>query len=185
MRIRAREAVTAKKTEGQHVTFAKKLYLCAIKLNAMKTRSIKALTLLTVYLLSTVGAACLAIGCHCPHSIYNHSARHSIATCSSGHCCHTYHHDVLDNLSGLLRLQPAEECCHHNHSTDTELYTADGNESANIRITATYTDVIASAYNISDAPLTALEKAFAERRCPPAQKCRAVLKPLRAPPVCA
>ena len=145
----------------------------------MKLRAIKALTLLTVYLLSTVGAACLAIGCHCPHSFYHHHTQHCIET-----CCHE-HHDDGEALFGVLRLQSAGECCDHNHSTDTELYTADSDESANIRPATAQTDAVTHPCDISAAPLTALEKSSAERRCPPAQKCRAVLRPLRAPPVCA
>ena len=151
----------------------------------MKIRAIKALTLLTAYLLSTVGAACLAISCHCPHAFYHSHTQYTAEICSCGHCDHTHHDDDCGSLGELLRLQSSAECCSHNHSTDTELYTAGSNESAGIRIAAAPTDAVTHTSDISAAPLTALEKSFAERRCPPAQKCRAVLRPLRAPPVCA
>ena len=148
-----------------------------------KIRAAKALTLLTAYLLSTVGAALIALTCQCEH-LHRHAgeARHAVACCCGHqHAPHTTDCDRHENMA----VQPDERCCNHDHSTDTELYTADSNESAGIRTAATQAYAVTHSCDISAAPLTALEKSFAERRCPPAQKCRAVLRPLRAPPVCA
>ena len=149
----------------------------------MKIRAIKALTLLTAYLLSTAGTALTALTCQCEH-LHRHTdeAIHAVACCCGHqHASHTTDCDRHEDMA----VQSDERCCNHNHSTDTELYTADSNESAGIRTAAPQSDAAAGSADISATPLRAVANTFAERRCPPAQKCRAVLRPLRAPPVCA
>ena len=152
--------------------------------NRMKIRTAKALTLLSAYLLSTVGAALIALTCHC-HHLHEHrigDACHAVeCCCGHDHAGHTAECDHTP-ANGV---QLAERCCNHDHSTDTELYTAGSDEPTNIRTTLSCTDAVASAHYVPDAPLTTPENSFAERRCPPAQRCRAVQRPLRAPPVCA
>ena len=149
----------------------------------MKTGAAKALTLLTVYLLSTAGAALTALTCHCEHLHAHHDRACHAVECCCGHD-HAEHSAMCDHAQAGS-VQFAERCCDHNHSTDTELYTADSDKSAQTRIASVVTDAAADSGNESAELLTAGRLSFAERRCPPAQRCRAVLRPLRAPPVCA
>ena len=154
--------------------------------NRMKIRAAKALTLLTAYLLSTVGAACIALTCHC-HHLHEH---HHDTACRTVECCCGHDHDGHDaeceRLTTGCGWLLAEKCCNHDHSTDTELYTADSDETAGLRMAAAQSDIAAgSRTEALAALLNGTGLAFAERRCPHAQKCRAVAVPLRAPPVCA
>ena len=155
-----------------------------MKGNRAIRRALMALTLLTAYLLSTVGTAALAIGCNCPHSFYHNRTHQCIMSCCNGHCDHMHSHHG-DSRSLSLRTQLGNECCHHNHSTETELYTADSDESAGFRTAAAPADAVAGNDVCASVRLRASAQSAAERRCPPAQRCRAVSGPLRAPPVCA
>ena len=150
--------------------------------NRINIRTAKALTLLAVYLLSTVSAALIVLTCHCHHL----HAHHDSHACHDVECCCGHGHaEHLADCGHESATHFAERCCNHDHSTETLLYTADSDKSANIRITVTCTDAIASAHHAPDALPSVSGNSFAERRCPPAQRCRAVLRPLRAPPVCA
>ena len=155
-----------------------------MKGNTAIRRAMMALTLLTAYLLSTAGTAVLAIGCHCPHSFYHSHSQQCAAHCCSGHCTHAHH--TADDGQGLPHLAKRGcECCNHDHSTETKLYTAGDNESKTIRSAVADTYAVAAASDVYSVRLSATAKRFAERRCPPALKCRAFGRPLRAPPVCA
>ena len=146
-----------------------------------------ALTLLTAYLLSTVGTAALAIGCDCPHSFYHKHSHSCIKVCCSGHCGHSHDHDSHNghDYEGSQQLAADDECCHHNHSTEIALYTADSDDAAALRTVSAPTDAAACDPCCPPTALTACIRAFAERRCPPEQRCQMRCRPLRAPPVCA
>lgn len=151
--------------------------------NMLKIRAIKALTLLSAYLLSTVGAALIALSCHCEHlHLHTDEACHAVVCCCghehAAHAAECSHDEEAD-------AQFAGKCCNHDHSTDTELYTAANDESVDMRFAAAHADAVVGFAGVSPALLPAGAKSFAERRCPPEQKCRTVCRSLRAPPVCA
>lgn len=156
--------------------------------NANIRRAMMALTLLTAYLLSTVGTAVLAIGCDCPHSFYRDHSHPSTELRCAGHCCHAHGHDrhsyrATDEIALLTAV--GSECCHHNHSTEIELYTADSDDSSTLRMTAAWIEAVLCDSDCRPVVLTECGPVCSERRCPPVQKCRAACRPLRAPPVCA
>lgn len=99
-------------------------------------RKIVAAGVLSIYLISVVGAACAVLGCKC--SIFDSS--HTAHSCCCSHCS-----AEAENLSGVATFTdaPADNCCNHNHSTDTQLYTLDYTErQSHLRIVVVLPDAM-------------------------------------------
>ena len=157
-----------------------------MKCNAIKNRAVKALTLLSVYVMSTAGAALLALTCHCSHL---HAHAHDDEACHVVACCCGHDHPEHEALCGRscndCAVQLAARCCRHNHSTDTELYTADDDHGQTVRIAATDTAVSASENGACVAPFRNSARRFADSSYRLPQECAVGCRPLRAPPACA
>lgn len=144
---------------------------------------IKALLLLTIYMLSTAGGACIALSCRCVHVNPHETHEH----CAASHCCGHDHgvRTLLDDSNAAQSARMCSECCRHNHSVDIELYTADADEKMPVRVVVAQTYVAA----VGDESVAGLQPArgvlFADcvQRFPLDFSRRSLS--LRAPPVCA
>ena len=151
--------------------------------NATKIRAMKALTLLSAYLLATVGTAAASLSCDC-RCAHRHS--HADKACETVACCCGHDHDEHSaDCDIAVQMQFGSKCCNHDHSTSYDLYTAGDDESTAVRSAAAPTDAVADGADRTAAVTAACDNDVAERRCPPAQRCRLRCRPLRAPPVCA
>ncbi len=143
-------------------------------------RKITALSLLSIYLLSIVGAVCVVLNCDCVHT-HRHGEHSHYCTggcCHVGPCSHTAKYDEasLPEISGV--------CCDHDHSTSTALYTADSERDHSFRAVTHTADAV--AWDAAPAVPSVCESA--ETYLSPAPDVRSAASPsraLRAPPVCA
>lgn len=119
----------------------------------MKTiGKIGAFLLLSVYVLSMAGSACTALSCRCTHA----AAAACLHHCAEASCCHHGHAADLCMAQAVAAesAQLGGECCRHNHSTQTQLYTADTDRDWQVRAAAPGGDALAAAGDCALQPLS-------------------------------
>lgn len=146
----------------------------------MKLRRLSALWLLSTYLLSIVGAACVALSCRCVHT-HRHDDRLlycSAHCCEAGCCAH-----VAGEHSGP---EISCSCCNHDHSTETALYTAGGDrESHQVRAAVSLPDALAPDESDSSAVSAWMSGAIFPEISSALLSAGSLCRALRAPPSCA